>query len=79
MDSQPSELESLRRYAQEQAAEAAELRIKVRWLERDNKKLSRRLKKVYRSWTWRVGRAVLFPYYLVRWVVERLHSSPCPK
>ncbi len=79
MDSRPSDLESLRRYGQEQAAEAAELRLKVRWLEGQNKKLERRLKRVYRSWTWRAGRVVLFPYYLFQWLLERLRRSPFDK
>jgi hypothetical protein len=79
MDPQPAELESLRRFAQEQAAEAAELRVRVRWLESNNRKLERRLKKVYRSWTWRIGRVILFPYYVTQWMVERLRPSPYRK
>ncbi len=79
MDSRPSDLESLRRYGQEQAAEAAELRLKVRWLEGQNRRLERRLNRVYRSWTWRIGRIVLFPYYLIQWLIERPRRSPFDK
>ncbi len=79
MELSPADIESLRRYGQEQAAKAAELRLKVRWLEGQNKKLERRLKRVYRSWTWRAGRVVLFPYYLFQWLLERLRRSPFDK
>jgi hypothetical protein len=79
MELSPADIESLRRYGQEQAAEAAELRLKVRWLEGQNKRLERRLKRVYRSWTWRIGRVVLFPYYLVQRLVERLRRTPFDK
>jgi hypothetical protein len=79
MELSPADIESLRRYGQEQAAKAAELRLKVRWLEGQNKKLERRLKHVYRSWTWRAGRVVLFPYYLFQWLLERLRRSPFDK
>jgi hypothetical protein len=79
MDLRPSDFESLRRYGQERAAEAAELRLKVRWLEGQNRKLERRLNRVYRSWTWRIGRVVLCPYYLVQWVMEHLRRSPFDK
>jgi hypothetical protein len=76
MNRQPSDFESLRRYGQEQAADAAELRLRVRWLESQNRRLERRLNRVYRSWTWRAGRVVLFPYYLIQWVVRKLRRSP---
>jgi hypothetical protein len=79
MELSPADIESLRRYGQEQAAKAAELRLKVRWLEGQNKKLERRLERVYRSWTWRAGRVVLFPYYLFQWLIERLRRSPFDK
>jgi hypothetical protein len=78
MDS-ATELQAVREFARKEAAEAAELRLKVRWLEVQNKKLERRLSRVYRSWTWRIGRVVLFPYYLVQWVMERLRRTPFDK
>jgi hypothetical protein len=65
-------LEKLRGFAREQAAIAADLRIEVRHLQRDNKRLTRRLDRVYRSWTWRLGRVVLFPYYVVAWLLNRI-------
>jgi hypothetical protein len=67
-----SDLEKVREFAREQAAIAAEYRMRVRILERDNKRLSRRLNRVYRSWTWRLGRVVLFPYYIVAWLLNRI-------
>lgn len=67
-----SDLEKVREFAREQAAIAAEYRVRVRMLERDNKRLSRRLNRVYRSWTWRLGRVVLFPYYIVAWLLNRI-------
>ena len=70
------DLDRVRQYAQEQSAEAADLRLKVRWLERENQKLARRLGRVYSSWTWRTGRVVLFPYHLLQWFLERLRRSP---
>jgi hypothetical protein len=79
MDVRPSDFESLRRFGQEQAAEAADLRLKVRWLEAQNRRLDRRLNRVYRSWTWRIGRVVLFPYHLFQWLLERLRRSPFDK
>jgi hypothetical protein len=79
MVSCPQTLEELRKFAQEQAAEAADLRLKVRWLETQNRRLDRRLNRMYRSWTWRIGRVVLFPYYLFQWLLERLRRSPFDK
>jgi hypothetical protein len=79
MELEPSDFERLRRYSQEKAAEASDLRLKVRWLEGQNRKLERRLNRVYRSWTWRIGRVVLFPYYLIRWLMQRLRRSPFDK
>ncbi len=68
------DVENLRAFAREQAAEAAEMRLRVRVLERDNARLKRRLDRVYRSWTWRVGRMVLFPYHVVGRVRTALRS-----
>jgi len=61
----------LRAFAREKAAEAAELRLQVQFLERERKKLMRRLNRVYLSWTWRAGRLVLFPYHFVSMLIER--------
>ena len=72
MSVSPDELAKVREFAREQAAIAAEYRMRVRILERDNKRLSRRLNRVYRSWTWRLGRVVLFPYYVVAWLLNRI-------
>ena len=71
MDSGESELEKYRRFAQEQAAEAAEWKTQVVLLFKENHRLRRRLNRVYGSWTWRIGRVVLFPYYLGEWVVDK--------
>lgn len=70
------DVDRLLRFAQEQAAEAAELRLENRWLEKENMKLRRRLSKVYRSWTWRLGRILLFPYYLTQWIAGKLRRTP---
>lgn len=74
MTSAHEEITQLREFAREMAAEAAELRARVSFLERDNKRLSRRLKRVYRSWTWRVGRVVLFPYHVISWLLDRVRG-----
>ena len=66
------------RFAQEQAAEAAALRQRVKWLEKENGKLLRRLNKVYRSWTWRAGRVVLFPYYSMKWGLTKIRKRLFP-
>lgn len=71
-------LEKLRTFAREKAAIAADLRIEVRRLQRDNKRLTRRLDRVYRSWTWRAGRVILFPYHLIEWLLERLRRPALP-
>lgn len=54
-------------FAQEQAAEASEARLKVMFLERRLRILERQLDTIHSSWTWRIGRVVLFPVTLVRW------------
>lgn len=74
MSVSPDELARLREFAREQAAIAAEYRLRVRILERDNKRLNRRLNRVYRSWTWRLGRVVLFPYYTVAWLLNTVRG-----
>lgn len=74
----PVDLDRVKQYAQEQASEAAELRLKVRWLEKENGKLQRRLNRVHRSWTWRAGRVVLFPYHTVQWALGKIRRRPFP-
>jgi len=64
-----------RAFAREQAALAADLRIENKRLQRDNERLTRRLDRVYRSWTWRAGRVVLSPYYAISWLLGKLRSS----
>lgn len=79
MSDGPDELARVSGFAREQAALAAEYRMRVRILERDNKRLRRRLDRVYRSWTWRIGRVVLLPYYavagLLNWIRGRRNES----
>ena len=55
MPSSPEDLNVVRAYAREQATEAADLRLKVKFLEREHIIMKRRLDRVYRSYTWRVG------------------------
>ena len=78
MDRSETDFEKLRAFAREQAADAAEYRLRVEYLLGENKKLVRRLNKVYRSWTWRVGRVVLFPYHLVMWAIDRARRKRAP-
>ena len=71
-----SDLEKYRRFAQEQAGESAEWKTQIMLLHRENHRLRRRLDRVYRSWTWRIGRVVLFPYYVGEWIVDKLRGRP---
>ena len=66
------DMKKVRAYAREQAAEAADLRLKVKFLEREHKIMHRRLERVYRSYTWRVGRVVLFPIHIAQWAMAKL-------
>ena len=68
----PEDLNTVRTFAREQAAEAADLRLKVKFLEREHKIMKRQLDRVYRSYTWRVGRVVLFPIHMVQWAMAKL-------
>ena len=68
----PEDMKKVRAYAREQAAEAADLRLKVKFLEREHKIMHRRLERVYRSYTWRVGRVVLFPIHIAQWAMAKL-------
>ena len=66
------DMKKVRAFAREQAAEAADLRLKVKFLEREHKIMHRRLERVYRSYTWRVGRVVLFPIHIAQWAMAKL-------
>ena len=66
------DMKKVRAYAREQAAEAADLRLKVKFLEREHKIMHRRLERVYRSYTWRVGRVMLFPIHIAQWAMAKL-------
>ncbi len=72
MPGDTGDLEQMRLFAIDQAADAAEYKLRVKHLERENAKLLRRLNKVYRSWTWRAGRFVLFPYHGTVWLLAKL-------
>lgn len=52
-------LESVRAFAQVQAAETAEFRLLATTLDRRVKLLEREVRVMRSSWTWRVGRVVL--------------------
>jgi len=69
-----NDLQKVRLFAREQAAEAADLRLKVQFLEREHKLIKRRLDRVYRSWTWRVGRVALFPVHGAQWLAAKLRG-----
>lgn len=62
-------------FAQQQAADAADLRLKVVFLERRLLQLERRLETIHSSWTWRVGRVILFPVTLIRYFQRRQGES----
>ena len=66
------DMKKVRAFAREQAAEAADLRLKVKFLEREHTIMKRRLDRVYRSYTWRVGRVVLFPIHIAQWAMAKL-------
>jgi hypothetical protein len=70
------DVESLREYARQKAAEAAEYKAHNEFLLREQRKLTRRLDRVYSSWTWRVGRVVLFPLHLGQKFRDKRTSSP---
>jgi hypothetical protein len=70
------DVEHLREYARQKAAEAAEYRAYNEFLLKEQKKLRRRLDRVYSSWTWRVGRVVLFPVHLSQKFRDKRTSSP---
>lgn len=68
-------LESVRAFAQVQAAETAEFRLLATTLDRRVKLLEREVRVMRSSWTWRVGRVVLFPVTVARVIKKRLRQS----
>ena len=68
-------LESVRAFAQVQAAETAEFRLLATTLDRRVKLLEREVRVMRSSWTWRVGRVVLFPVTVERVIKNRLRQS----
>jgi hypothetical protein len=63
------------KFAQAQAAEAAELRLQVKHLERRLRRAESRLRTIESSWTWKVGRVVLLPVTIARFVRRRTHRE----
>ena len=59
------------KFAQDQASEAADLRLKVLFLERRLRVLERQLETIRSSWTWRIGRLILFPITVARWTKKK--------
>lgn len=78
MAAHDDEIAKMRDFALNQAARAAEYKMQVKFLNRENKRLRKRLNKVHRSWTWRIGRVVLFPYHVVIWALDRVRASRSP-
>lgn len=72
MDLSDGDKSDVLKFAQQQAADAADLRLKVVFLERRLLQLERRLETVHSSWTWRLGRIVLFPVSIFRYIRRRL-------
>lgn len=78
MDADGDDLLRVREFAREQAAIAAEYKMRYLHLNKENIRLRRRLGKVYGSWTWRVGRIVLFPYHLARGLADWVRHRRAP-
>ena len=68
-------MESVRTFAQVQAAETAEFRLLATTLDRRVKLLEREVRVMRSSWTWRVGRVVLFPVTIARVIKNRLRQT----
>ncbi|MSO32006.1 MAG: hypothetical protein EXQ64_04265 [Ilumatobacteraceae bacterium] len=68
-------MESVRAFAQTQSAETAEFRLLAASLDRRVKLLEREVRVMRSSWTWRVGRAVLFPVTIARVIKNRLRQT----
>lgn len=58
-------------FAQQKAAEVAELRVLNEQLRRRTKRAEHLLETIYDSWTWRIGRVVLFPASAARVIKNR--------
>jgi len=67
-----------REFARNQAMRAAEFKLQIDYLHRENIRLRRRLHKIDKSWTWRIGRVFLFPYHLVVGLMDRLRTKRSP-
>lgn len=78
MAARNEDLSKSREFARNQAMRAAEFKMQINYLNRENIRLRRRLDKVHRSWTWRIGRAILFPYHLVIWAIDRTRARRSP-
>ena len=70
-EANPNLLEAYKEFAQARSAEAAELRVLLAQLDRRTKRAEYLLDTIYSSWTWRVGRLVLFPVSIARYVRSR--------
>ena len=68
-------LESVRTFAQVQSANSAEFRLLAASLDRRVKLLEREVRIMHNSWTWRVGRVVLFPVTIARAIKNRLRQT----
>lgn len=75
MSVSPEEHAQVREFARNQAMRAAEFKLQIDYLNRENIRLKRRLHKIHSSWTWRIGRVVLFPYHLAIGVMDRLRAK----
>lgn len=71
MENLSIEMQELRAFASQKAAQVAELRVTVDQLNKRTKRAEFLLENVYHSWTWRVGRIILFPASIVRRVRNR--------
>ena len=78
MAARDEDIEKSLEFARNQAMRAAEFKMQIDYLFRENVRLRHRLDKVHRSWTWRIGRVVLFPYHVVVGVMDRLRAKRSP-
>ena len=72
------DIQKLRAFARNQAMRSAEFKLQLDYLQRENRRLRRRLHKIHSSWTWRIGRVVLFPYHLVVGLMDRSRTKRSP-
>ena len=66
VDDNDARVHGMKSFAQQKAAEAADLRVTVEQLTKRAKRAEFLLENIYQSWTWRIGRVVLFPASIVR-------------